>query len=100
MISNELILEEEDKAFKIIQALSSETSFRILKLLANESLDVSTIAKRLGVSEPYVSEEIKTFEKLDLIKVTYVPGKRGIKKVCELKMYKIIIYLKKDIEKV
>ncbi|MEM3385969.1 MAG: HTH domain-containing protein [Nitrososphaeria archaeon] len=94
LTQNELIL-YGNEAHEIIQALSTETGFKILQLLAKERLDISTIASRLNVSESYVSEEIKKFEKLNLVKVTYTSGKRGIKKVCELNVSKITILLKK-----
>lgn len=91
---NELHVEGEE-VFKMAQALASKTSFRILQLLAKEKLDVSTIALRLDLSEAYISEEVSKLEDLNLIKVSYTPGKRGIRKVCELQVDKIILYLKK-----
>ncbi|MEM3403154.1 MAG: ArsR family transcriptional regulator [Nitrososphaeria archaeon] len=90
---NEIYVEGEE-VFKMAQALSSRTSFRILQLLANEKLDISTIALRLDLSEAYISEEISNLEDLNLIKVSYSPGKRGIRKICELQVSKIILFLK------
>jgi len=84
-----------EEALKVVQALSSETGFKILQLLSKEkNLDVSTIAKLLKLSEPYISEEIKLLEKLQLINVSYAPGKRGIRKICELAVEKVIIVIK------
>lgn len=86
-----------EEAFKIAQALSSKTSLKILQLLANEKLDISTIAVRLDLSEAHISEEISNLEDLSLIKVGYAPGKRGIRKICELQVGKVIITLKKQV---
>ena len=82
-----------DDAVKVAQALTG-TSLRILQLLSKEKLDVSTIAKHLGLSEPHISDEISNLESLNLIKASYAPGKRGIRKICELQVEKITIIIK------
>lgn len=91
----ELTLEGEE-ASRVADALTS-TNLRILRLLSHERLDISAIAKRLGVSQPYVSEQIRKLEKAKLVKVSYETGKKGIKKVCELAVQKIIITIKPQI---
>ncbi len=88
MPSNELTLKGKE-ALKVAQALSSEANLKILQLLSKEKLDVSTIAESLKLSEPYISEEIKKLEKLQLVKVSYAPGKRGVKKICELAINRV-----------
>ena len=52
------IMLEGEKARKATRAFSSETGYRILQLLAKESLDVSTISRRLKLSEAHVSREV------------------------------------------
>jgi predicted transcriptional regulator len=79
-----------EMALKVADALTS-TSFRILQLISNKRLDVSTIAEKLELSEAYVSEQVRTLEDLKLIKVDYQRGKRGIRKMCGLAVKKIII---------
>lgn len=83
-----------NEALKVLQALSSGAAFKILQLISKEQLDVSTIARRLELSEAYVSEEVSRLNKLGLIKVSYAPGKRGIRKICELAVGKITIVIK------
>ena len=80
-------------ALKIADALSS-TSLRILQLVSKKRLDVSTIARRLDLSEAYMSEQIRMLEETKLVKVSYEPGKRGIRKLCELAVSKVIIVIK------
>ena len=92
MALGELVVEGQD-ALKVADALTS-TSFRILQLLTNKRLDVSTIAERLGLSEPYMSDQVRLLEELKIIKVSYEKGKRGIRKLCELAVKKIIIIIK------
>ena len=67
---------EGEKARKATRAFSSETCYRILQLLAKESLDVSTISRRLKLSEAHVSGEVSLLQDLKLIKVNYALGKR------------------------
>ena len=83
------------EALKVADALNS-TTFRILQLISSESLDVSTIAERLGFSEAYVSEQIRVLEDLHLINVHYERGKRGIRKICALAVEKVTIIIKPE----
>ena len=92
MALEELVVEGED-ALKVADALTS-TSFRILQLLTKKSLDVSTIAEKLGLSEPYMSDQVRLLEELKIIRVSYEKGKRGIRKLCELAVKKITIIIK------
>ena len=92
MALGEIVVKGED-ALKVADALTS-TSFRILQLLTNKRLDVSTIAERLELSEPYISEQVRLLEELKLIKVGYERGKRGIRKICESAVEKITIVIK------
>lgn len=84
---------EGEEAVKVVDALTS-TSFRILQLLSEERLDISTIAQRLNLSQAYISVQIAQIEEARLIKVNYERGKRGIRKVCELAVGKISIVIK------
>jgi predicted transcriptional regulator len=84
----------DDEARKVVQALCSETCFRILQLLSKEKLDVSTIARRLNLSQAHISGAIGLLEDLKLIDVNYAPGKRGIRKICEVAVERILIVVK------
>jgi predicted transcriptional regulator len=91
-LSEEIVVSGED-ASRVADALNS-TSLRVLQLLSEERLDISTIAERLKLSQPYVSEQVRKLQKTNLIKVSYESGKRGIRKICELAVKKIIIEIK------
>lgn len=82
-----------EEALRVADALTS-TSLRILQLISDERLDVSTIAKKLDLSEPYISEQVRMLEDIKLIKVGYERGKRGIRKLCELAVGRVIIVIK------
>jgi predicted transcriptional regulator len=81
-----------EAALKIAEALNA-TSLRILQVLGCERLDVTTISKRLGLSEAYMSEQVRLLEELKLINVTYERGKRGIRKVCESAVGKVTLVI-------
>ena len=80
-------------ALKVADALTA-TTLRLLQILWQERLDISTIAKRLNLSEPYISEQIRLLEDLELVNVSYERGRRGIRKVCESAVEKVIIVIK------
>jgi len=95
-----LVLEEMvvsgDEALKVAEALNS-TTLKMLQILSQKRLDVSTIAVRLGLSEAYISEQVRVLEDLKLIKVGYERGKRGIRKICESAVKVITIVIKPEI---
>ncbi len=92
MSLREIEVSDED-ALKVADALTS-TSLRVLQLLSKERLDVSTIAERLKLSQPYISAQVRKHEEANLVRVNYTRGKRGIRKVCELAVKKIVIVVK------
>jgi predicted transcriptional regulator len=91
LTSKELVVEGED-ALKVADALTS-TSFRILQLLSKKHLDVTTIAEKLGLSEPYMSDQLRTLEELKIITASYEKGRRGVRKLCTLAVNKITIVI-------
>jgi len=82
-----------EKALRVAEALTS-TTMRMLQLLWQEPLDVSTIGKRLGLSEAYISEQVKLLEELKLLDVTYARGKRGIRKICSPAVEQVTLLIK------
>ena len=88
----DIIVSGED-ALRVADALNS-TSMRVLQLLLKEHLDISTMADRLNLSQPYVSQQIRKLQETNLVRVSYESGKRGIRKICELAIRKIIIEIK------
>jgi len=80
------------KALEIAEALNS-TTLKILQLLSKERLDITTIAKRIGLSEAYISEQVRALEELKLLNINYERGKRGIRKVCDSTFEKITLVI-------
>jgi predicted transcriptional regulator len=88
----EIVVSGED-ALRVAEALTS-TTMKMLQLLRQEPLDVSTIGKRLGLSEAYISEQVKLLEELKLLNVTYARGKRGIRKICSPAVEQVTLLIK------
>jgi predicted transcriptional regulator len=82
-----------EEALKVADALTA-TTMKMLKLLWAESLDVSTIGRKLGLSQAYISEQVKLLEELKLLNVTYAPGVRGIRKVCSPAVERVTLLIK------
>jgi predicted transcriptional regulator len=83
-----------EEALKVAEALTA-TTMKMLQLLWHEPLDVSTIGKKLGFSQAYISEQVKLLEELKLLNVTYAPGKRGIRKICTPAVEQVTLIIKK-----
>lgn len=92
MSTQKEIVVSGEKALKIAEALNA-TTMKMLQLLTCERLDVTTISKRLGLSEAYISEQVRILEELKLINVNYERGKRGIRKVCETAIEKVTLVI-------
>jgi predicted transcriptional regulator len=82
-----------EEAVKVADALTA-TTMKMLQLLWDESLDVSTIGKKLGLSQAYISEQVKLLEGLGLLNVAYVTGKRGVRKVCSPAVEQVTLLIK------
>ncbi len=81
-----------EKALTLAEALNT-TTFLMLQILSTERLDITTIAKKIGLSEAYISEQVRALEDLGLINITYERGKRGIRKICDSTVEKIILVI-------
>lgn len=92
-MGSEEIVVVDDEALRMVEALTA-TTLRILRMLSEERLDVSTIARKMNLSEAYISEEVRLLEELKLIKVSYERGKRGIRKISQSAVKRITIVVK------
>ena len=92
-MGSEEIVVVDDEALRIVEALTA-TTLRMLRMLSEERLDVSTIARKMNLSEAYISEEVRLLEELKLTKVSYERGKRGIRKISQSAVKRITIVVK------
>jgi predicted transcriptional regulator len=89
------IVVSNGEALKVADALTA-TTMKMLQLLWIEPLDVSTIGKKLHLSQAYISEQVKRLEELGLLNVSYHPGKRGIRKVCSPAVAEVTLVIKEN----
>jgi predicted transcriptional regulator len=83
-----------DEVRRVAAALANETCLKILRVLSTRNVDVSTLAKKLRLTEPTVSVDVQELENLGMIEVSYAKGRRGIRKICRLAKDRICIKLR------
>ena len=91
--SKKEIVVSGSEALRVADALTA-TTMKMLQLLWKESFDVSTISKKLGLSQAYISQQVKLLEELKLLNVTYARGKRGIRKICSPTVEQVTFLIK------
>jgi predicted transcriptional regulator len=84
-----------EQAVKVADALTA-TTMKMMQLLSKEPLDVSTIGKKLGLSQAYISEQVKLLDGLGLLDVSYARGKRGIRKICSTSIEQVTLLVKES----
>ena len=92
--NHNLIANGSDKQIeKVAKALSSATRRLILHRIqsSKEGLDVSNIAKILGMTEANISAQIKKLQEADLINCEYCSGQHGVRKISKLKFEQLVI---------
>ena len=87
------VIRSDKQIEKVVKALSSETRRQILNRIQNtkEGLDVSDIAKILGMTEANISAQIKKLQEADLIYCEYCSGQHGVRKISKLKFEQLVI---------
>jgi len=83
-----------DEVRRVAAALANETCLKILRVLSTRNVDVSTLAKKLRLTESTVSVDVQELENLGMIEVSYAKGRRGIRKICRLAKDRICIKLR------
>ncbi len=78
---------------RLASALASKTRLEILKLVSKKELDIGDIARHIRQSKANASAQIKRLEDVGLIKTSYKPGQRGVKKICWTNIREIRILL-------
>lgn len=90
-MSEILELSDEEPIIGLAKALSSPTRYKIVKLLLDKEMDISSIAKRMKQTEANTSAQIKFLERAGVLDSRYEPGAHGVRKVCKTRVKKIIL---------
>lgn len=93
MARDELVV-SYDEMRPVAAALANETCLKILALLSRRTMDISTLAEQLRLTEPTISVDVQELERLGLLTVAYAKGKRGIRKICRLAKDRICLELR------
>ena len=91
--SKKEIVVSGEEALRVAEALTA-TTMKMLQLLWQGPLDVTTISRKLYLSEAYISEQVKHLEELKLLTVSYAKGKRGIRKICAPAVEKVTLLVR------
>lgn len=85
--------------FHIYQALASETRIEIIEILAKNNMNISDLAKQLGISAAIVTRHIQKLEEAGIVKSERIPGKSGLQKIVYLAIDNIEIHFPRKIFK-
>lgn len=88
-----IVVKGDEYIKNVTSALSSTTRLKILKYLREEGAYVGKAAELIAQSKANASAQIRILESAGLVKSTYEPGKRGVKKISKAKVKRIIIIL-------
>jgi predicted transcriptional regulator len=76
---------------KVLRSLSSEVRVRILELLQNQELNVTEIARKLGIPQSTSATSILALEEAGLINSHSANGVKGGQKVCSARYKEFLI---------
>ena len=91
IMTETLELSDEEQIIALAKALSSPTRYKIVKLLLDKEMDISSIAKRMKQTEANTSAQIKYLERAGVLDSRYEPGAHGVRKVCKTRVKKITL---------
>lgn len=78
----------------VANALSSETRAKILAYISQRPADLEEIARAVGQSKANISSQIRKLENVSIVRSRYAPGGRGIKKIVELNVDRVVFHLR------
>ena len=80
-----LSIEEPEELYKLAHALASPVRIRIIRALAEGSMNVGELAQKLDIPMSSAALAVKTLEDAGLIMTEVQPGTRGAMKICSRK---------------
>ncbi len=89
-------LDTSEESLAVYEALASKIRLQIIRLLADNALNIKELAEKLGLSSAIVTMHIKKLEKARLITTERIPGKSGTQKISRLAVNDAIINFPKS----
>jgi predicted transcriptional regulator len=77
----------------IAMALSSPTRIQILNFIKEKEVDMQEVAELIKQSKANASAQMRILEDAGLVKTSYKPGVRGVKKVCSSNVREVRLVL-------
>jgi predicted transcriptional regulator len=87
----EALVIDSSQDSRILRALSSEARIRILELLQNRELNVTEVAKELGIPQSTATTSILQLEEVGLVESHTANGVKGGQKVCSARYKEILV---------
>ena len=95
VVSNDgVITVEGENVSKVAMALSSPTRIQILNFIKHKEVDMQEVAELIKQSKANASAQMRILEEAGLVKTSYKPGIRGVKKVCSTDIKEVKLILK------
>ena len=95
VINNDGVLTVEgENVSKVAMALSSPTRIQILNFIKQKEVDMQEVAELIKQSKANASAQMRILEEAGLVKTSYKPGIRGVKKVCSTDIKEVKLILK------
>jgi len=88
---NHALIIDSSKNIKVLKAFSSEARVRILEILQNQELNVSEIARKLGIPQSTATTSLLILEEAGLIDSHIANGVKGGQKVCTARYKEFLI---------
>ncbi len=85
---------EGENVAKVAMALSSPTRIQILNFIKQKEVDMQEVAELIKQSKANASAQMRILEEAGLVKTSYKPGVRGVKKVCSTDVKEVRLLLK------
>ena len=91
-----LNLSDAQRVTEISHALASPIRLSILSLIEDKPLNISELAKQLGIPLSSAALAVSVLEKAGLVITTSKPGVRGAQKLCALKVDSLFVQIKSN----
>jgi len=82
-----------DNVANVAMALSSSTRIQILSFIKEKEVDMQEVAELIKQSKANASAQMRILEDAGLVKTSYKPGVRGVKKVCSSNVKEVRLVL-------
>lgn len=88
----------DENNLPVFQAMASKTRLQIISILKNKELSIKDLSQILDLSSGITTRHIQMLEQAGIIESYTQPGKRGLLKLCRLKINEMQVIFNNDYE--